>query len=108
QEIAKQDAHFARFCGIRTGQGAEGVEAVEQEVWIDLRLQGSQFRLACQDTCLQSTGLRLARCVHRHQDVIEINRKEIEENAGSEKKRNLPREVLVHAGERSSLRQRIR
>ncbi len=48
QKIREPDRHVPRFRRINCGERADGMQAVEQKMRIDLRLQGFQFGLARQ------------------------------------------------------------
>ena len=65
KEVGEQQAHPARPRRIDRRQRADRVQAVEQEVRIDLRAQRSQLRLARQHLHLQPPALGLARLLER-------------------------------------------
>ncbi len=77
QEVRQAQAHFAGALSIDGRKRADGIEAVEEEVRVDLRLQGFQFRLSCQDASLLLASLRLARALEREQDIVQRHREEI-------------------------------
>ena len=81
QKFREQNAHFASFGGVDAGQGADGVEAVEQEMRIDLGLQGFEFCVAREDRALHHAGLRLTRRFQRQDDVAVCHGQQIQQEA---------------------------
>jgi len=61
QEITEQNAHIARTNRIDAGQGTDGIQAVEQEMRIDLGFQGFQLRIARLDAGLHGARLNFVR-----------------------------------------------
>ena len=49
EEVRKRNAHFASARGVDRSKRADGVKAVEEEVGIDLGLEGAEFGVASQD-----------------------------------------------------------
>ena len=58
QEFGEAEEHFAGAASIFGDEGAEVIEAVEEEVRIDLRLEGAEFGFV--DAGLQAEALQLA------------------------------------------------
>ena len=54
EEVGQEQAHAARGRGIRRGQRADRVQAVEDEMRIDLRAQRPELRLARQQAQLDA------------------------------------------------------
>jgi hypothetical protein len=64
EELREQDAHLPGAQGVDGHERADRVQAVEEEVRMDLRAQGAQLRLAGQDRQLHGVLLRTPRRVH--------------------------------------------
>jgi len=65
--------------GIDASQCADGVEAVEQEMRIDLRLERFQFRVSRQNAGLQHASLRGAGFLDFEDHIIGSNSQRIEQ-----------------------------
>jgi hypothetical protein len=59
KKSTEQHAHAPGSRWVRRRQGADRVQTVEQEVWIDLGAKRPKFRLASVDLGLESAPLRL-------------------------------------------------
>ena len=81
----------ARTCAARRprrdGQRADRVQAVEQEVRIDLGAQRPQLRLAREHLHLERTPLDLARLLERPHQVTDRERQQVEQHAEGRKQR---------------------
>src|SRR5262245_22775474 len=94
QEVGEQDAHAPRASRIAGGQCADRVQAVVEEVRMDLCAQRSQFGLARQYVRLQALPLGFARRFNRDQRIVDGDRHEIQQHAKSKQVRDL---LLVSA-----------
>ena len=61
QEVGEAHAELPRLLGPRRDEGVDRVQAVEEEVRVDLRAQGPQLRLARGDLELEGAPLGLLR-----------------------------------------------
>ena len=84
QKVREEDAHPARFLGPAADERVDGVQAVEQEVGVDLGAQGAQLRLARQDLETQGLGLGPARVLERDEQVVQRRGEEEQEEAHAE------------------------
>ena len=87
KEVGEQQAHPAGRRRIRRRQRADRVQAVEQEVRIDLRAQRSQLRFTRQHLHLQPPALGLARLLERSEQVAHRERQQIQQQAEPEDQR---------------------
>src|ERR1700761_6239523 len=71
QEIRQTNAHFAGLGWIESGEGANGIQAVEEEMRVDLRLDGFELRFARKQ-------LSLARRFDGENDVVDGDSEEID------------------------------
>ena len=73
------------------------MQAVEQEVGIDLHAQRLQLRLARQRARLGRAPLRLARRLDRQGGVVQSGREQVEQHAHAEQQRQVAVEPLLQA-----------
>ncbi len=99
QEVAEPHAELARLLGPGRDQRVDRVEAVEQEVRVDLRAQRAQLRLARGDLGLQRAPLGALRGPHRHQQVGERGVEQEQAEAEAEQQRRRLQLLRDEAGE---------
>ena len=93
EKVGEQQAHPPRRRRIRGRQRADRVQAVEEEVRIDLRAQRAQLRLARQHLQLQPAPLGVPRdCSNDASEVADRQRQQIEQEAEAEDQRGEPLE----------------
>ncbi len=97
QKIGQQDTHVARPGGVDAGQCADGIEAVEQEVRVDLRLQRLQFRVSRENAAFQRTSLRGARLFYLQDHVVRSHGQRIKHETRREQQRRLRRKFLIES-----------
>ena len=71
EEVGQPQAHAPRAGRIGRGQGADRLEAVEEEVRVDLRAQGLELRLARQDLEAELARLGAARLIEDGEQVVQ-------------------------------------
>jgi hypothetical protein len=76
QELAEQDAHLPRFLRAAADEGIDRVQAVEEEMGMDLGAQGAQLGLAREDLEAQGFRLRAPRVLQGHEQVVQRGREE--------------------------------
>ena len=81
QELAEEDAHLPRLLRAAADEGVDRVEAVEEEMGMDLGAQGAQLRLAREDLEAEGLRLRAPRVLQGHEQVVQRGRKEKEQEA---------------------------
>ena len=91
EELGEQDAHLPRARRVARGERADGVEAVEEEVRVDLRLEGLELGVAGEHAQLQGVLLGPAGSFLREQRVVEGSGQQIEERAPRQGHRNVVR-----------------
>src|SRR5207245_448997 len=69
---------------INTSQRADGIQAVEKKVRIDLGLEGFQFSVASEHTGFCRLRFCAARVFHCNQHVVESDGKQIEKHSDGE------------------------
>ena len=92
KEVGEQQAHPAGRRRIQRRQRADRVQAVEQEVRVDLRAQRSQLRFTRQHLHLQPPAFGLARLLERSEQVAHRERQQVQQQAEPENQRGLARE----------------
>src|SRR5580704_3118101 len=93
QKITEEDAHFAGLSRIGAGERADGIEAVEEKVWIHLGFQSPQLRVASENSRLHFALFRFLRLLYRQQDVEESDCEQVEQDSGTEEKGEILRKV---------------
>src|SRR6202034_4567474 len=81
QKVAQQDAHLAGLGCVGGRKRADGIQAVEEEVRIDLCFECAQFSCTCEDTCLHHARLGIPRGLHSQQHIVKSDRQEIQQHA---------------------------
>ena len=84
QKIGEQEAHRARRGGIGRRERADRVQAVEDEVRIDLRAQRAQLGFAREQRLLERARFRLAGRLKRDEQVVAGRREPVEQGADDE------------------------
>ena len=87
EKVRQPDAHFAGPGAVGCGQRADRMEAVEQEVRIDLDAQRLQFRLAGQHARLGGVFLGFTGRSGCQRGVVQPHRNQVEQHAHSEEHR---------------------
>lgn len=100
EKFGKENAHFAGFGGVHAGEGADGVETVEEEMGIDLSAEGFQFGVASENAGFEGAGFGLAGVFESEKDVVQGDGKKIKQKTGAEEKRDLGIEALVEEAKR--------
>src|SRR6185312_2342496 len=80
QEIRQSDAHFACPLWIAAGERADRVQAVEEEMGIDLSLQRAEFRVPSEHVRFHDALLGFARRFLGLKDVEQSDREQILKN----------------------------
>src|SRR6185369_13006032 len=81
---AEEDAHLPRLLGAAADEGVDRVQAVEEEVGMDLGAQGAQLGLARQDLEAQGLRLRAPRVLQGQEEVVQRGGKKKEQEAHRE------------------------
>ena len=84
QEARQADAHFAGARAVLGGQGGDGVQAVEQEMRVDLHAQRLQLGLAGQGAGFGGAALGLAPGLRGQGRVVQADGKQVEQHAHAE------------------------
>ena len=87
QEVREKDAEAPGLVRLRRDQGVDRVEAVEEEVGVDLGPQRPQLRLPRGDLELEGAPLGLLRGLEGPQEVVERGGEEVERHAEAEQER---------------------
>ncbi len=96
--------HISRArTSIHGGQRADRVQTVEEEMRIDLRLEGLQFRLLRQRARFLLARFGFLRRFHRQQNVVQRDSQQVEQNADAEQQRKLRTESLIEMRELGGL-----
>src|SRR5579884_88934 len=107
KEICKSDAHFARSLRIAIGKRADGVQAIEQKMRIDLSLKRAELRVARKHMGFHHTLLSLPRLFLSLKHVEQCNRKQIFENANDQQKLSDIENFRLNIAEAPGVRKRL-
>src|SRR5262249_48960825 len=99
QEVAELHAHLPSSRRVAPRERGNGVEAIEEEVRLDLRLESLQLRLAGQERLRRLPALGLAGGLEREKDVVQRDREEVEQDSDRKEREKLRGIPVRDAGE---------
>ena len=98
EKVRQEHAHSPRAGLVAPDERSDRMEAVEEEVGIDLRPQRHELRLAGQHVELQTAGLGLPRRFVADEQVVREHRQREQQHAGHEEDRHLIAKMLEGRG----------